>query len=120
MYRAITMTTMLSLLAAGACNKGEDRQRAPTAKVPEPTKAEAKAAADDPVGAVGVAAGGVQRDAADGPAAVVTATTGTVEVRRRRRDDVRRRCRPTPSSIRAMRSGPARLRPRRSRSPTRA
>ncbi len=81
MYRSITMTTMLSLLAVGACKKSEDKETA-TAKVPEPTKAEAKAAADDPVGSVGVTAGGVQRDAADGPAAVVTAATGTVEVRR--------------------------------------
>ncbi|MBA2544454.1 MAG: hypothetical protein H0V17_32730, partial [Deltaproteobacteria bacterium] len=71
----------MGLLAVGACSKKETQETF-TAKVPEPTKAEAKAAADDPVAAVGVAAGGVQRDAADGPAAVVTAATGTVEVRR--------------------------------------
>jgi hypothetical protein len=79
MYRSITISTLLGLLALGACKKGEE---AFTAKVREPTTAEAKAAAADPVAAVGVAAGGIQRDAADGPAALITAATGAVEVRR--------------------------------------
>lgn len=80
MYRSITLTVVLGLLAVSACKK--DSSPNPTTKTVEPTKAEAKAAVEDPTGAVGVAAGGVQRDAADGPAAVVSAATGTVEVRR--------------------------------------
>jgi len=88
MRRSIMTSLAFGLLATSACKKGDETksqagptpskvQEGPVAK--EPGK---PAAAGDPGAAVGVAAGGIQHDASEGPAAVITAATGSVEVRR--------------------------------------
>lgn len=93
MRRSVLMTVILGLAVVGACKKGEDTKKdtSTTAKtqesggtaVKEPGKdTPAPAKGGDPVASVGVEAGGIQRDAKEGPAAVITAVKGTVEVRR--------------------------------------
>ena len=90
MRRSNTMIVVLGLLSVGACNKGgEDKAQAPdlAAKSPEPAGSSTPAAADKPAvgevsAEVGVAPGGIEREVTEGPAAVVTAASGTVEVRR--------------------------------------
>ena len=62
--------------AAGACSKGQDAVPGPGSAVPAP-KSDAST-----IIAVGVEAGGIEPAADEGPAAVITAATGTVEIRR--------------------------------------
>lgn len=89
MRRSIAMTIMLAGLGVGACKKGDEAKKQDPAapKATEPT-ANTKAKDGEPTMAAsssspaGVAAGGIQRDDKEGPAAVVTAAKGTVEVRR--------------------------------------
>ncbi|HEY5933257.1 MAG TPA: FecR family protein [Kofleriaceae bacterium] len=82
---------MLGLVVAAGCKKGDKAEPAakgtetPTPTGTEPAKGDPKApapAAGDVAADVGVAAGGIEREATEGPAAVATAVSGTVEVRR--------------------------------------
>ncbi len=99
MRRSTTMIVVLGLLAIAACKKGDETKPTddPTAKPGDSKSAVAdpktdpktdtkpapdKAAAGDLAAKIGVTAGGIQHDASEGPAAVVTAASGTVEVRR--------------------------------------
>lgn len=90
MRGCMVKTMVLGLLVASACKQKGEETRAPeptaavtpsdptatnTAPQPPPVPA-------DPVATVGVSPGGIAREAAEGPAAIVTAVTGTVEVRR--------------------------------------
>ncbi len=86
--RRSTMNVVLSLALLAACSKGDgksDKQADPP-KTAEPgtpaTKPGAAPATGDGASAVGVAAGGIQRDADEGAAAVVKSAQGPVEVRR--------------------------------------
>ena len=87
MRRSIGMTMLLACLVAAACSKDENKQTESTkatekttgATTPSPTTTgEGQTPAADP----GVEAGGIERDKDEGPAAVITAVQGTVEVRR--------------------------------------
>jgi len=87
MRRSIVIALVAGALGV-ACKKGNEQKQDP-AKVSEnqtPTdKGKDKAkppAAGNAVAAAGVQAGGIQRDDKEGPAAVLKAATGTVEVRR--------------------------------------
>jgi hypothetical protein len=92
MRRSIMTSLVLGALLSPACKKGDDAKKeaaSATSKTQETPAANDPAAkpsaapvAGDPAAAVGVAAGGFERDAKAGPAAVITAVTGTVEVRR--------------------------------------
>ncbi len=93
MLRSISIV-MFGLVVASGCGKKADNGTGAPAKDPPgstagvttpPPAPGAKAPAGDPAAvktSAGVEAGGIQRDADEGPAAVVTAVTGTVEVRR--------------------------------------
>jgi len=92
MRRSIAMAILVAASGLGACKKG-DKQEPPAAKATEPTGAAKGTAKDTPkdttpkaaadsTSPAGVTAGGITRDAKEGPAAVVTALKGTVEVRR--------------------------------------
>ncbi|MEJ7600835.1 MAG: FecR family protein [Kofleriaceae bacterium] len=87
------MIVALGVVAAVGCKKGDKPELAPagtpTAKTEDPAKAKdatdpkaAPPAGGDAAAEVGVAPGGLERDADEGPAAVASAVTGTVEVRR--------------------------------------
>ncbi|MBA3456020.1 MAG: FecR domain-containing protein, partial [Deltaproteobacteria bacterium] len=83
------MTILLAALGMGACKKGDESKQEPIAsKATEPgAMAKDKAGAPpkgatDSASSAGVAAGGIQRDDKEGPAAVVTSVKGTVELRR--------------------------------------
>ena len=96
MRRSMGMTLLLgSVLAVSACSKGEEKTE--TAKNKEgtpsgdttkpddkgPAKTDGPSLADTAANAdPGVEAGGIEHDKEEGPAAVITAVTGTVEVRR--------------------------------------
>jgi hypothetical protein len=90
MRRGKTLLVVLGLVVAVGCKKGDKAEPAPKAgEAPTPTgtdpaKGDPKAAGatGDLAAEVGVAAGGIERDATEGPAAVATTVTGTVEVRR--------------------------------------
>jgi hypothetical protein len=89
MGRVKTLIVVLGLVVAAGCKKGEKAEPAPKGQEPTPTGTEpakgdpkAPAASGDVAADVGVAAGGIEREATEGPAAVATAVTGTVEVRR--------------------------------------
>ena len=92
MRRVKTLIVVLGVVAAVGCKKGDKTEPAPTgaptAKTdPDPAKDPKDPKAPPPAGGdaaadVGVAPGGIQRDADEGPAAVATAVAGTVEVRR--------------------------------------
>ena len=72
------LSVILCVAAAGACKKGEDAAPAPgsaSSAAPAP-------GAPDPALAVGVEAGGIEPATDEGPAALITAATGTVELRR--------------------------------------
>lgn len=72
------LSVILVVAATGACSKGED-----AVPGPGPGGSAAPAKADEPPAiAVGVEAGGIEPAADEGPAAVITAATGTVELRR--------------------------------------
>lgn len=90
MRTSLGMIVLSAAVALGACGKSEDKKDpagAAGAKTPgkadsgkaDPGKAPASG---DPVAAVGVEAGGFEREADEGAAAVLTAASGTVEVRR--------------------------------------
>ncbi|MDX2087447.1 MAG: FecR family protein [Kofleriaceae bacterium] len=94
MRRSIMTSLVLGALVSPACKKGDDAKSEaanPTSKTQETTARTSGTAAPapagaqatgDPVAAVGVAAGGIEHDPAEGAAAVLTAVSGTVEVRR--------------------------------------
>lgn len=90
MRRSIAMAITVATLGFGACKKDGDSKKEPVApKTTETTgttkdtpKDTAPKAAGDSTSPAGVAAGGIERDAKEGPAAVVTALKGTVELRR--------------------------------------
>ena len=86
MRRLVAMTILLGAVISGACKKGGDPQKEPIApkgtEAPVTTKDGAKPAAGAVASPAGVTAGGIQRDDKEGPAAVVTAAKGTLEVRR--------------------------------------
>jgi hypothetical protein len=93
--RRIAIIVGLALCCSAGCKKGDDKGKGTAGTgatgsgasatgtdpaVPDPSGTPAPAG--DPVAAVGVEAGGLERDADEGEAAVVTAVEGTVEVRR--------------------------------------
>jgi len=92
MRRSTGMTMLLaSSLALSACKKGDEKQAdtkpSETTKAsttPQATKPDTGATAkgQTPTADPGVEAGGIERDKNEGPAAVITASAGTVQVRR--------------------------------------
>lgn len=68
--------------ASGSAPAGTTQGAAQPSDKPAETKGEPAAGKDAAATAAGVEPGGIARDAAEGPAAVVTAAKGTVEVRR--------------------------------------
>jgi hypothetical protein len=90
------MTVLFAgLLAASGCKKGDEKAESAKNKEGTPSGDQTKPEGDKPakpgdpgLGAVaaaadpGVEAGGIERDKEEGPAAVLTAVNGTVEVRR--------------------------------------
>lgn len=81
----------LALALAAGCGKKDGDKAEPSAKTGEGTAkgtgagtgtGTATADTGDPIAATGVEPGGIERDADEGAAAVVTAMSGTVEVRR--------------------------------------
>lgn len=72
------LSIVVLVAATGACKKGEDAAPAPGSG----GSAVSAPGAVDPALAVGVEAGGIDPAPDEGPAAVVTAATGTVELRR--------------------------------------
>ncbi len=96
MRRSMAVMMVLVLAGIGACKKGEDKTAGTGASDPPagtppatakgepaaPGKPGDNAAPNASAAAVGVEAGGIQHDKDEGPAAAVTAVTGTVEVRR--------------------------------------
>jgi hypothetical protein len=91
MRRSTTLIALLGCLALAACKKSDEPKptEANAVKAADPAKAAdpkptdpPPAKADDVTSKIGVTAGGIQHDPSEGPAAVVTAATGTVEVRR--------------------------------------
>lgn len=84
------MTITVAALGFGACKKDGDTKQEPAAAKGTESAAATKGTAKDPApkaaadstSPAGVSAGGIERDAKEGPAAVVTALKGTVEVRR--------------------------------------
>ena len=92
MRRSIAMTILLAVVGVGACKKGEETKQEPvspkateamgTTKDGTKAKDAPKPAGSEASSPAGVSAGGIQRDDKEGPAAVVTAVKGTVEVRR--------------------------------------
>lgn len=73
------LSIILVVAATGACKKGED---AAPATGSAGSAGPATAPGIDPALAVGVEAGGIDPAPDEGPAAVITAATGTVELRR--------------------------------------
>ncbi|HEU0032772.1 MAG TPA: FecR family protein [Kofleriaceae bacterium] len=84
-------------LVAGACKKGDDnksndeavaksqatdKDKEPSTPPAPAAAADTKPAANEVASSVGVSAGGIQRDPKEGPAAVITAVSGTVELKR--------------------------------------
>jgi hypothetical protein len=94
MRTQLGLIVLSAAVALGACGKSEDKKSDPAkttktdpGKTPasDPSKPDGDkplVASADPIGATGVEAGGLEREADEGPAAVLTAMTGTVEVRR--------------------------------------
>ncbi|MGE0545833.1 MAG: FecR domain-containing protein [Kofleriaceae bacterium] len=86
MRRSTTLTLIASfgLVMVGCSKKGDDKTSSNpgAAKSVDPSSKEELAPSTEPPGDVGVEAGGIQRDAKEGPAAVIVAVKGTVEVRR--------------------------------------
>ena len=88
MRSTLMMTLAIGALTGAACKKPAKSEGATPseAKVTEPTHALTETpsppAPGDGAAAVGVHAGGIQHDEEEGPAAVVTAVSGTVELRR--------------------------------------
>lgn len=82
MSRSVLIAMVFGAVVGVGCKKGsDDSAKQEPAKTQEGTPApkEAPVAAS---GTPGVEAGGIERDDKEGPAALVTAATGTVEVRR--------------------------------------
>ena len=88
MRRTFTMALTLGALTVAACKTPatSDGSTQSEAKVTEATRGPAETvsppAPGDVAADVGVHAGGIQHDDREGPAAVVTAVSGTIEVRR--------------------------------------
>ncbi|MBZ0231287.1 MAG: FecR family protein, partial [Deltaproteobacteria bacterium] len=86
MHRTLGMCVVCAVLfAAGACNKkNEASQGAAPAEGTATASAGTKAPTTATAGAVdpGIEAGPIEREAGEGPAAVLAAVSGTVEVRR--------------------------------------
>ena len=97
MRRSLGMTLLFgSVLALAACSKGDEKTESaknkegtPPADTTKPaddkgaTKTDGPSLADTAANAdPGVEAGGIERDKEEGPSAVITAASGTVEVRR--------------------------------------
>ncbi len=96
--RRIGLTVALCLLAASGCSKDENKTPANKSTGPDPKTSKTDPGAKTDPGSksepakagdlaqatteVGVEAGGIERDADEGPAAVITGAEGTVEVRR--------------------------------------
>lgn len=91
MRRSKTMIVVLGMAVAtlGACSKGKNKEGEPAASAKategkdnaQSAQSATPAAAGEASAEVGVQAGGIQRDD-EGPAAVITNASGTVEVRR--------------------------------------
>ncbi len=86
---------LLAMVLGCSCKKSEETSKQPetpasakstepgaAAKAPAEPPAPAAQASSAPMSDVGVEPGGIARDASEGPAAVVTAIKGTVEIRR--------------------------------------
>ncbi|HEX5061386.1 MAG TPA: FecR family protein [Kofleriaceae bacterium] len=85
MRRSIVIAIGFAALAGVGCKKGSDSSaKQEPAKTQEgtPAKQDPKASPAAAATDIGVTAGGIQHDDKEGPAGVVTAATGTVEVRR--------------------------------------
>ncbi|MGE0872178.1 MAG: FecR domain-containing protein [Kofleriaceae bacterium] len=85
--RRSTTLTLIALLALAmlGCSKQRDEKTSgdpAAAKSVDPGSKSEPATSSDPPADVGVEAGGIQRDAKEGPGAVITAAKGQVEVRR--------------------------------------
>ncbi len=65
------------LTAIGACKQGQDASPGPAGSAAQPAPR-----TDSPVATVGVEPGGIDPDPDEGPAAVITEATGTIELRR--------------------------------------
>lgn len=82
MSRSVLIAMVFGAVVGVGCKKDSDgsaKQEPATTQTSAPAPAEAPVAASD---SPGVEPGGIERDDQEGPAAFVTATTGTVEVRR--------------------------------------
>jgi hypothetical protein len=90
MNRSMTMIVVLGMLMVAGCNKKDESGAEATAKIQESDDkadktdkaGDPKPAASDAAAIAGVEAGGIQHDDKDGPAAVMSAVTGTVEIKR--------------------------------------
>lgn len=81
MRRSTTLIVCLGLAVVG-CNKKSADKSSSDPPAPKSTETTAQPAAGDTMPSIGVEAGGITREADEGAAAVVTAVTGTVELRR--------------------------------------